>query len=59
MWGAQAASLQLPAACRQHFDETSNVFKLKMSRQAAETNRPAACAPQNTAIMRCHYAAST
>src|SRR5437867_11273831 len=45
-WGAQAASLQLAAACRQHFSRSEPASKQKKSRQAAETNRLAACAPR-------------
>src|SRR5438477_11575781 len=48
-WGSQAASLQLPAACRQHFRE-ANCERKNASRQAAQTNRLAACAPQNAII---------
>src|SRR5204863_4238543 len=48
LWGAQAASPQLPAACRQHSIYTRIDLKLpKLSRQAAETCRLAACAPQS------------
>ncbi|HAK06687.1 MAG TPA: hypothetical protein DCO65_05375 [Spartobacteria bacterium] len=54
VWGAQAASLQLPAACRQHFCKANrlSVFRKRAAptRQAAESNRLAACAPQNIAI---------
>src|SRR6266404_7590882 len=45
LWGAQAASLPLPAACRQHFRASEPPWHIE-SRQAAETNRLAARAPQ-------------
>src|SRR5439155_13040899 len=48
-WGAQAASLQLPAACRQHLWRAAQ-RPTRASRQAAETNRPAACAPQKSEL---------
>ena len=44
--GARAASPQLPAACRQHSMHPRETVQTE-SRQAAETCRLAACAPQN------------
>jgi hypothetical protein len=49
LWGVQAASLQLPAACRQRQHFRAANPKQRMSRQAAETSRLAACAPQSHA----------
>ena len=52
LWGAQAASLQLPAA----LPATSLLAfaRIARSRQAAETYRLAACAPQKlqSALLR-------
>src|SRR5439155_20937810 len=47
--GARAASLQLPAACRQHLWRAAQ-RATRASRQAAEMNRPAACAPQKSEL---------
>ena len=48
LWGAQAASLHLPAACRQALCKMVLGIPLG-SRQAAETDRLAACAPSKSA----------
>jgi len=44
LWGAQAASLLPPAACRTPFKD---IAALRYFRKAAENCRLAACAPQN------------
>src|SRR5438874_4033036 len=47
LWGAQAASLQLPAVCRQHFRAANP--EQRTSRQAAESSRLPSCAPRSHA----------
>src|SRR5947209_2553425 len=44
-WGAQAASLQFPAACRKHLRATPKFAAQSCSRLAAGYCRLAACAP--------------